>query len=365
MSVAPGSDAGPSRFSTVEPDAASKLEGASESGAARPAFRAATPFLRYVGLRLSQMIPMLLMAIVVDFVLLDLAPGDMAQVIAGESGVATAEQVEHLRALYGLDQPAPLRLARYVGRVLSLDLGYSAHYHAPVAELIGARLPATALLAGSALATALLFGVAAGFAAAYRPGGWIDRTVGAFSAAACATPSFLVGLALVILFSVELQWLPAGGMADVAPPASILDAALDLLAHLTLPATTLGVFFAAIYARVTRTAMLEARANDYVRTAEAKGLAPLRIAYRHVLRNALLPIVTVVGLQAGSLLGGAVLVETVFSWPGLGRLAFDSISQRDFNLLSGVVLTGAIGVLTINFVVDLVYAVLDPRVRLR
>lgn len=320
--------------------------------------------LRYVGSRLLQMIPTLLMIVILDFVLLELAPGDMAQVLASENGAATPEDVDRLRALHGLDQSAPLRLARHMAKILCFDLGYSLRYHAPIVELIGARLPATVLLAGSALIIAVALGVAAGFAAAYRPGGWIDRSVAVATALACAAPSFLVGLALVILFSVELRWLPAGGMADVEPSSSAGARAMDMLAHLALPATTLGVFFAAIYSRVTRTAMLEQRGLDYVRTAEAKGLTPLRIASRHMLRNALLPIVTTIGLQAGSLLGGAVLVETVFSWPGLGRLAFDSIGQRDFALLSGVVLVGAIGVLIVNLAVDVLYGLLDPRVRL-
>lgn len=332
--------------------------------ASRSSFRAAAPFLRYAGSRLLQMIPTLLMVVVVDFLLLDLAPGDLAQVLAGEAGAATPDYVEHLRSIYGLDQPAPLRLAHYLARILSFDLGYSLRYHAPIADVIAGRLPATILLAGAALAIAVLLGVAGGFVAAYRPGGPAGRIVSLLSALACSTPSFLVGLALVIVFSVELQWLPTGGMTNVSPPPSTFGRFADVLAHLVLPATTLGVFFAAIYSRVTRAAMLEVRDRDYVRTAEAKGVGPFRVAYRHILRNALLPIVTVIGLQAGSLLGGAVLVETVFSWPGLGRLAFEAIGQRDFNLLSGVVLAGAIGVLLVNFVVDMLYGLLDPRVRL-
>lgn len=348
-------------MSVVLPEAAEEPR---DAAAPRTRLHAVAPLLRYAASRFLQMIPTLLMVVVVDFALLDLAPGDLAQVMAGEVGAASADYIDHLRAIYGLDQPAPLRLAHYIARILSFDLGYSPRYHAPIAELIAARLPATLLLAGAALVIAVAFGVAGGFVSAYRPGGAADRIVSIFSALACATPSFLVGLALVILFSVELKWLPTGGMTDVSPPPSAWGRFVDLLAHLVLPATTLGVFFAAIYVRVTRTAMLEARNQDYVRTAEAKGVAPLAVAYRHVLRNALLPIVTVVGLQAGSLLGGAVLVETVFSWPGLGRLAFESISQRDFNLLSGVVLSGAIGVLLVNFSVDILYGLLDPRVRL-
>lgn len=348
-------------MSVVVPETAEKRD----VTAPRSPRRSRASFLRYAALRLLQMIPTLLMIVVVDFALLDLAPGDLAQVLAGEAGAATPDYIDHLRSIYGLDRPAPLRLAHYVARILAFDLGYSLRYHAPIADLIAARLPATILLAGAALAIAVTLGVAAGFAAAYRPGSWADRAICALAALACSTPSFLLGLALVILFSVELQWLPTGGMADVAAPPSAWGRFVDLLAHLVLPATTLGLFFAAVYSRVTRAAMLEVRDQDYVRTAQAKGVAPLRVAYRHILRNALLPIVTVVGLQASSLLGGAVLVETVFSWPGLGRLAFESISQRDFNLLSGVVLAGAVGVLFVNLAVDIVYGLLDPRVRLR
>jgi peptide/nickel transport system permease protein len=321
--------------------------------------------LRFLSARIAQAVPTLLLVIVVNFTLLNLAPGDLAQVLAGEAGGASPEYVAQLRESFGLNDPAWLRLLHYVQKVATLDLGYSFRNSMPVSELIFDRIPATLLLTGSALLLAIGVGLAGGFLAALRPGSWIDRTISLIALLVYATPGFLLGLALIIVFGVKLQWLPVGGMSSGEASGGGLGALGGLLSHLVLPVLTLGLFFASIYVRITRAAMLEVRSHDYVRTARAKGVAPLRIARRHVLRNALLPVVTLIGLQAGALLGGAVLVEVVFAWPGLGRLAFEAVFQRDFNLLSGVVLCGAAAVLLVNIGVDLLYSVLDPRIGVR
>ncbi|WP_409901635.1 ABC transporter permease, partial [Bradyrhizobium sp.] len=246
---------------------------------------------------------------VINFTLLNLAPGDFAQVLVGNAGGASADYLDQLRQSFGLDQPLWIRLVNYLARLARFDLGYSYSAHASVLALIGQRVTATLLLTGAALAMAVVLGVCGGFLSSLRPGGGLDRLLSAVAVIIYATPSFLLGLALIILFSVKLRWLPAGGLFDAIPPTTWSGALASLLAHLLLPAVTLALFFASIYLRVTRTAMLEVRGLDYVRTARAAGLPPLRVARRYVLRNALLPVVTIIGLQAGTLLGGAILVE--------------------------------------------------------
>lgn len=321
--------------------------------------------LRFVLLRVAHAVPTLAFVVLVNFALLSLAPGDLAQVLAGEAGGASADYVQKLRADFGLDEPAWRRLLHYYAKVAQLDLGYSYRNAMPVEALIVERLPATLLLTGTALAIAVLAGVGGAFVATLRPGGWLDRLLSTLALLLYATPGFLLGLGLIIAFGVKLQWLPIGGMRELTPAAGALNTARDVALHVLLPALTLGLFFAAMKFRVARAAMLQVRGQDFIRTARAKGLSPLRIAWRHVLRNAMLPIITMIGMQAATLLGGAVLVEVVFAWPGLGRLAFEAVFQRDFNLLSGVVLVGAMGVVAVNIAVDLLYTVLDPRIELR
>lgn len=312
--------------------------------------------------RIALAIPTLVLVGTINFTLLSLAPGDFAQILVGNSGGSSAEYLEELRHSFGLDQPIWLRLAHYLARLSTLDLGYSYSAHDSVLGLIGQRLPATLLLSGTALFIAVAVGVGGGFFAALRPGSILDRLLSAIAVILYATPSFLLGLALIIVFSVKLRWFPAGGLVDTIPPTTTSGVLTSVFAHLLLPAVTLALFFASIYFRVTRTAMLEVRGLDYVRTARAAGLSPLRVARRYILRNALLPVVTVIGLQAGTLLGGSVLAEVVFAWPGLGRLAFEAVFQRDYNLLSGVVLCAAVAVLAVNLMVDLLYSWLDPRI---
>jgi peptide/nickel transport system permease protein len=312
--------------------------------------------------RLGKAILVIFAIIVLNFLLIRAAPGDPALVIAGEAGAADQKYLDDLRHEFGLDRPLWVQLARYVGHVAVGDLGYSYRQRLPVATLIAQRLPATLLLTGSAMALALALGVGFGMLAAVRAGTLADTAITAIALLVFATPSFWLGLMAVLLFSVELDWLPLFGMTTIGANLTGLAAVGDVLRHLILPAGTLGLFFVAIYARLTRAAMLEVADLDYVRTARAKGLTERRVVRRHILRNALLPVVSYAGLQAGYLVGGSVLIETVFAWPGIGRLAFDAVIGRDYTVLLGVFIVTSIMVIAFNLLTDVVYTLVDPRI---
>ena len=317
--------------------------------------------LRLALLRLAKMVAVVLAIVVVNFMLIHAAPGDPASVIAGQSGAADAKFVAQLRAQFGLDRPLPEQLWIYMRGVLSGDLGMSHRQQRTVAGLIGERLPATLLLTGVAFAFALAAGIALGAAAARRAGRWADSVITVLALGFYATPIFWVGLMLVLVFSVWLGWLPSFGMNTVGADLHGWAAAADTARYLVLPSLTLGLFYMAVYARLTRASMLEVAGQDFVRTARAKGVPEGRILRRHVLRNALLPIVTFAGIQAGQLIGGSILVETVFAWPGIGRLAFDALLARDYQLLLGVFLCTSVLVVVFNLLTDLVYLAVDPR----
>lgn len=304
----------------------------------------------------------LLAIVVLNFCLVRLAPGDVATVLAGESGAADPEFLARTRAEFGLDRPLPAQLATYVGNVLSLDLGVSYRTRRPVADMVLERLPATLLLTGAAFLFALVVGPALGVLAAVRARRPADSIVTVAALVFYAMPIFWVGLLFILFFSVTLGWLPPFGMRSLIPPSGDLARALDVARHLVLPALTLGLFYVAIYARLTRGAMLETAGLDYVKTARAKGLPEWRVVTAHILRNAMLPIITFAGLQAGHLVGGAIVAETVFAWPGIGRLAFDALLQRDYNLLLAVFLASAVAVVLFNFVTDLLLRIADPRI---
>jgi peptide/nickel transport system permease protein len=268
-----------------------------------------------------------------------------------------------LRAQFGLDKPLSTQLAIYLNHVLHGDLGTSFRQGRPVAALILERLPATLLLTGCAFAFAITAGIALGAMAANRVGRITDSVITVLALGFYATPLFWVGLMLVLLLSVWLNWLPSFGMESVGAGYTGLAHLSDVAQHLILPALTLGLFYMAVYARLTRASMLEVSAQDFVRTARAKGVPEGRILRRHILRNALLPVITFAGIQAGQLIGGSILVETVFAWPGIGRLAFDALLARDYQVLLGVFLVTSILVVLFNLLTDLLYAVIDPRVQ--
>ncbi len=325
---------------------------------------AAPPLVGFLRRRLLQVLPVVFGIALLNFLILQLAPGDVVDVLAGEAGAATPEYMAQLRASFGLDQPLGVQFWHYMTSVATLDLGWSFRQNMPVLELILERMPATLLLMGSAIGFALALGVLLGVVSAVRVHGWVDDVVSVFVLLTYALPTFWLGLMAMVLFSARLGWLPSGGMVDLGASHSGLAWVLDVARHALLPALTLSTFYLAVYTKLVRTSMLELYGADFIRTARAKGAGELRITVRHALRNALLPLLTMVGYQVASLLSGAVLVESVFNWPGIGRLAFEAIMSRDFNLLLGILLLSSILVTLINVVVDLLYAWLDPRVQL-
>ena len=318
--------------------------------------------LRYAARRLVQAVPIVLGIVVMNFLLLQLAPGDAADVLAGEAGSATPEYMAMLRERFGLDQPVWLQLLLYVKNILSLDLGFSFRHNMPVLELILERLWPTLLLMGTTLLLSVGVGIVLGLLAAARVGTWRDTMISVLAIVSYATPLFWVGLMLIVAFSLKLDWFPATGMENVAMFYEGWDRVVDIAHHLVLPAVTLSLFYLALYTRLMRAAMLEQYGMDYVVTARAKGLGERRITFKHVVRNAVLPVVTMAGIQVGSLLGGSVVVESVFGWPGLGLLAFQSLFARDFNLLLGIFFLSACLVVVVNLLVDLLYTFLDPRI---
>jgi peptide/nickel transport system permease protein len=306
---------------------------------------------------------LLLAVLVLNFCLIHLAPGDPVQVIAGEMGGASAEVVAALRAKYGLDHSLTEQLAIYLRNVVVGDFGYSYYFNQPVLGLILQRLPATLYLAFSALLSALAIGTLLGVVSARRPNGVFSHGVTVLSLAGYAAPVFWTGLLLLLLFGSVWPILPVVGMTDVVHPRHGLGYVLDVARHLVLPSSTLALVFIAQYSRLARVNMIEALSADYVRTARAKGLPEWLVIGKHALRNTLIPLVTVAGHQFGNLFAGAVLVETVFSWPGMGRLVFDSILRRDYPTLMAVLFFSALLVMTANILTDIVYRVVDPRIR--
>jgi peptide/nickel transport system permease protein len=306
--------------------------------------------LLYLLRRLLGTLPVLFGVTLVVFAMTYLTPGDPVVALLGDSAQGiTGEAREVLRAQLGLDRPWPVQYLSYVRGLLQGDLGTSVRSRRPVLDEVRDRLPATAELALAGLAIAVVLGVSLGVAAALRRRTWVDALAIAIALVGVSVPVFWSGFVLMLIFSLELGWLPASGRGT--------------LAHLVLPALTVGVASAAFIARITRGAVIETLAQDYVRTARAKGLAARVVVVRHALRNALLPIVTVVGLQLGGLLGGSVLTETVFAWPGVGRMLVDAILARDLPLVQGSVLLVSLIFMLVNLLVDLSYAFINPKVR--
>ncbi len=301
----------------------------------------------YLLKRLISTIPVLIGISLLLFFMLRMLPGDPAQVLAGQ--MATPEEIENIRHQLGLDRPIYEQYAVYMSRLVRFDLGRSARTQNPVIDEIWARLPNTVLLAVVAIALACLFGIPAGIISAVRPYSWLDYLVTMSALFGISMPVFWLGLMLVVLFSVILKWLPAGGTGSWQ--------------HVILPSITLAAFVVAFIARMTRSTMLETLSQDFTTTARSKGLKEQVVIVKHALKNALIPIITVVGLQFGLLLGGAVLTETVFAWPGLGRLIVDSILARDYPMIQGAILLFGLLYIFVNLVVDFIYAFVDPRIR--
>lgn len=327
--------------------------------------RFATKALGYVARRLALAIPTILTIVVINFALLHLAPGDAADVLAGEAGSATPEFMAQLRHKFGLDQPLYVQLVVYLKQVATFDLGYSFRHGMPVLDLILTRLGPTLLLMLTVFVVSVGVGTLLGAIAARNLNTWKDNLISVLTVFSYATPVFWVGLMLIVVFSIKLGWFPTSGMEQVAAFNEGWTRVIDIAHHLVLPAFTLTLFYLALYTRLMRASVLDQYAMDYVVTARAKGLTENQIARRHVLRNAALPVVTMAGVQIGGLLGGAVVVETVFAWPGLGLLAYEALFARDLNLLLGIFFISACLVVVVNLAVDLVYTQLDPRIELR
>lgn len=321
--------------------------------------------VRFIGRRLAQAIPTILLIVTLNFLLVHLAPGNAADVLAGESGSATPQYMAFLNHEFGLDKPLYVQYLDYLKNVVTLDLGYSFREGMPVRDLILQRLGPTLLLMGTTIVLSIGFGILLGLVAAGRPNSPRDNAISVFALVAYATPLFWVGLMLIVLFSINLGWLPTSGMTDIAAFYTGWRKVGDVARHLVLPAITLSLFYLALYVRLMRSSMLEQSGMDYVVTARSKGLTERAITWRHILRNASLPIVTMAGVQIGNLLGGSVVVETVFGWPGIGLLAFRALFARDLNLLLGIFFIAACLVIAVNIIVDVIYSALDPRIQLQ
>ncbi len=319
--------------------------------------------LRYLVRRLLQALPVLLLVAAGVFVLLELAEGDAVDAyLAGIGGAGDLTLAAELRERYGLADSLGARFLTYAWSLATLDLGWSIAFARPVLDVILERLPKTLLLMGSGILLAALLGIGLGALAALRQGRPTDTAVTTTALVLNATPGFWLGLLLIIVFAVKLRWLPLGGFSTLDSRATGLEAALDTARHLVLPAGTLGLTYFALYLRLMRGAMLDAAGSGWVTAARARGLPRGRIVLRHMARPALLPVVTMLGLQSGTMLGGSVVVETVFAIPGLGSLAYEAVSQRDLPLLAGILLAGTVLVVLVNILVDLLYGRLDPRV---
>ncbi len=312
---------------------------------------------------LQRALPTAIGVVLLNFVLLQAIPGDAVDALVAEAGSASAETTALLRQRYGLDKSGGEQLWAYLSQLFSFSLGYSPRYETPVLDLILTRLPNTLLLMGLALVFSLGLGLLLGVTMAVYAGRWQERTLSALSFVLYSTPGFWIGLMAIVLFAVHLGWLPSGGDSSIGADLVGWRQVADKLWHAVLPAATLSTFYIAVYARLTRAAMLEAQTQDYVRTAHAKGLPPRRVTWRHVLRNALLPVSTVAGTHVGGLLGGAAVAETVFSWPGMGRLTLEAIQAREYRVLLGVLVMSSLLVIVANLLVDLLHQRLDPRIR--
>ena len=318
--------------------------------------------LRLLRRRAIGSIPVLLIVVVLAFLLLEAASGDAVDAYLLSIGGGDAAIAQSLRAAYGLDQSMPARLWLYLTSLAQLDLGWSVAFDRPVRDLIFERLPNTLLLMGSATALSFAFGSALGILAGARPGSGRDRALSTLSLVLYAIPGFWLGLVLALVFAVQLRWLPTSGIETIASGRTGLSRAADIAAHLVLPVSTLALVYMALFLRVMRAAMADLWDMDFVLFARSKGLSRARIVLRHVARNALLPLVTMLGLQAAAMLGGSVVIESIFAIPGFGRLAQEAVSGRDTALLTGIIVTSALLVILVNLAVDIVYAALDPRV---
>jgi peptide/nickel transport system permease protein len=317
---------------------------------------------RYVVSRVLQSIPVVLIIVVLIFFLMQLAPGDPVLMHVGEFG-ATKEFLQEMRVKLGLDRPLYEQLGVYLWRTLRGDLGYSFYWDTPVTELIQERIPATLLLMIPQYVMSAIIGIWIGVYASKKPNSLADTASSSIALAGYAVPIFWLGQMLMLLFAIQLDWLPVQGMRDIRLSFTGLDLAVDIARHLVLPVTALTLNHAALVLRLTRASMLEVLRLDYITFAKSKGLSDRAVTFKHALRNALLPVVTILGYQIRSIIAGTMLVETVFAWPGIGRLMYESIARRDYPVALGVFFVIAITVVVASLIVDIMYSYIDPRIR--
>lgn len=317
-------------------------------------------FGSYAAKRLISSIPLIFLIILVNFTLIQLAPGDIALIMAGEN--ANLDNVEYIRKKYGLDQPIHVQLINYYSTILQGDLGYSYAGRRPVSTMIAERIPATLLLMITTQALSLVIGTVIGIYLSGRKDSWLDKIVGSLAYVLHSIPVFWMGLILILVFALRLRWFPVSGMFDLLNPKIGLDYVTDVLWHLILPVVTLSMWFLPIYLRVGRASGIDVSGSDYLITARSKGLKERTILFRHVLRNASLPIVTTAGFFIGYAFSGAVLTESVFGWPGMGKLIYVAIVYKDYPVIMGAFILMSITVVIATLVTDLILAKLDPRI---
>lgn len=323
------------------------------------------PILTYALRRILQAIPIMLLIMVGSFLLIKMAPGDTVDALVGDMGGADPAFVARLRAEYGLDESVFVQLWRYLMKLAQLDFGWSYVYEQPVLTVLMARLGNTMLLMVASLTVAFVFGITLGAFAARRAYSLTDNAISTLGLVFYAMPSFFLSLLMILVFSVKLGWLPVGGIRTIGAFKTGWADVIDVARHLVMPTAALSLIYLAFYMRLMRTSVLEVMDLDFVRTARAKGAGDFRLMVHHVMRNALLPVVTLLGLQFSTVLGGSVVIETIFSLPGLGQLAYTSVIKRDLNMLMGIVALSSVIVVIVNVLTDLVYAWLDPRIELK
>ena len=306
---------------------------------------------------------LIIAVIVLNFLLLQAAPGDVVDAMLAEAGGGDPELAAELRQSYGLDQPIYVQLVKYLGRVLVGDLGYSFYYDESVTTLILQHLPTTLMLTLSALILAVIIGTLFGVYAAIKPKGIFSHFVTIFSLFGYATPVFWLGMIILLVFALYIPLFPAFGIRSIPEPDNTFDRILDIINHLVLPTFTLAILYLASYSRISRASMMDVLGSDYIRTARTKGLSEFKVIFKHALKNAALPVVTLAGLQLGQIFSGAVLVETVFSLPGVGPLLYESIVRRDYPVILGVLFGAATTTIVANIITDLIYKRMDPRIQ--
>lgn len=300
--------------------------------------------------------------VTICFFLLHLAPGDVVDVIAADSGGASEAMLTELRARYGLDQPLLVQYLLYVRQLVTFDFGYSFRNGIPNAVLIGGAILPSVVLMLSSIVVAAIAGSVLGIVSAYRAGSLADTAISTITTIFVALPLFWLSLMMIVLFAIGLGWLPTGGMFNLRSTPTGFGYVLDLLKHLILPAGALAIHHIGIYTSLARASVLEVKEQDFIRSAQAKGLHAKAVVLRYILPNALLPLVTLTGLQIGTLLGGSIVIETIFSWPGLGRLAYEAVLGRDINLALGIMFLSSLVVVGTNLATDAVYKLIDPRI---